>query len=96
MAKVPTCGLVMGGRGKTKGVRWRKVKRVVCGTARASQAGQNCRSDAELEAGAMCRGSEAALAGVGLVLLTTALKSLFTSVNQTLSLTPAGHAVFNE
>lgn len=59
VAKVPTCRLEMGGRGKIKGVRWRKVKRVVRGTARASQAGQNCRSDAELEAGAgaMSRGS---------------------------------------
>lgn len=31
--------------------RLRRVKNVVCGTARASQVGQNCRHGAELEAG---------------------------------------------
>ena len=93
VAKVPTCGLVMGSRGRIKEISLRKVKNAVCGTAHASQVGQNCRCDTELEAGMgaiLCRGSQATLAGVRPTLLMTALKSLFTLVNQTLSLTPAG------
>lgn len=93
VAKVSTCGLVMGIRGKIKEIRLRKVKTVVCGTARASQAGENCRCDSELEAGVgamLRRGGEGVSAGVGLTLIATALRSLFASVIQTLSLTPAG------
>jgi len=60
VAKVPTYGLVMGSRGKIKEIRLRKVKNVVCDTAHASQVGQNCRCDTDLEAGvgaALHRGS---------------------------------------
>lgn len=61
VAKVPTCGLVMGSTGKIKEIRLRKVKSVVCCTAHASQVGQNCRRNTELEAGVgamLCRGAK--------------------------------------